>query len=145
MSKMTLSEKIAAALKFGDAGKINNFFIRERRELERSIRANQKNIEAAEYAAEQKIDELKYRLEDAKDAVESAYLNITPENVATNALQASFSETYWAGIKSAEDNVSRLEKDASDVQDHLKEKREGFEKQIQKLQVRIDIIDGKKA
>jgi hypothetical protein len=145
MSKMTLSEKIAAALKLGDAGKINNFFERERRELERSIRANQKNIEAAEYAAEQKTDELRYKLEDAHDSVEAAYLNITPENVATNALQEQFSPVYWAGVKAAEDNVVRLEKEISDVQDQLKEKREGLEKQIQKLQTRISVIDGKKA
>ena len=142
---MTLSEKIAATLKLGDAGKINNFFQRERRELERSIRANQKNIEAAEYAAEQRTDELRYKLEDAHESVESAYYNITPENVATNALQEQFSSVYWAGVKDAEDTVTRLEKEISDVQDQLKEKREGLEKQIQKLQTRISVIDGKKA
>lgn len=145
MSKLTLSEQIAAKLKLGDAGKINSFFQRERRELERSIRANQKNIEAAEYAAEQKTDELRYKLEDAVESVQSAYHNITPENVATNALQEQFSEVYWSGVKSAEDAVARLEKEISDVQDQLKEKRENLENQIQKLQVRISIIDGKKA
>lgn len=144
-SKLTLAERISAFLKSGDDGKINSFFMREKRNLQRDIDAAKKNKTFVEHALEQELDALRDRLEDAIAAVQAAYEDITPDSVKSNAAQDEFSGIYWGKIERAENAVEALNGQVEKANETAKDKHKALDLQIAKLQNRIDVIEGKKA
>lgn len=142
---LTLAQRISALLKAGDEGKINSFFIREKKTLQKDIDKAKKNKLFIASALEEELDTLKDKIEDANQAVESAYEDITAEEVKSNAEQDRFSPEYWGRITAAENVVEALKKKAEAAKDSAKDKTDELDRQIDKLQNRIDIIDGKRA
>lgn len=142
---LTLAQRISALLKAGDEGKINSFFIREKKTLQKDIDKAKKNKLFIASALEEELDTLKDKIEDANQAVESAYEDITAEQVKSNAEQDRFSPEYWGRITSAENVVEALKKKSEAAKDSAKDKTDELDRQIDKLQNRIDIIDGKRA
>ena len=133
---------IAAALNLGDEGKLASFFAREERDLERSIKGRETNILTLKHNRDSRVLEIEDQIEDQGQALEEAYTNITPEDVATNADQRSFSKQYWAEVENASTLLEGMKKSILDLDKNLSIGIEAEEKQISKLQARLDKIRG---
>lgn len=129
-------EKVLALFKAGDKAKLQSFFDRELKKLERSVQARNRNIENLQFKLQVDIEKLDDQLVDAVQGVEDAYQAITPEDVSTNAACDSFSTAYWANVKSAENEVTRLE-------NQIKYNTEAVEKQIEAEQEEIDRLNAR--
>lgn len=129
-------EKVLALFKAGDKAKLQSFFDRELKKLERSVQARNRNIENLQFKLQTDVERLDDQLVDAVQAVEDAYQAITPDDVKTNADCDSFSSTYWANVKSAENEVKRIE-------DQIKYSTESVEKAIEVEQAEIDRLNAR--
>lgn len=138
--KLTIVERIMASLNLGEAGKIQHFFDKQVKNLSREIDGINRNITNLKYNSELRSDELKKKLEDAKSELEASYMNVTKENVETNALQDSFSNVYWNAVERSESKVASLEKDLEKESDSLKDSLKDCEEQIKERQRRIEKI-----
>ena len=107
----TIVERIVALLQLTESGKIQHCFDKQIKVLKREVEALKRNITTITFHHEAAIDTAKEKLEDAKGELEAAYLNVTIDNVDTNAKQDAYSESYWAGVERAESKVQRLEKE----------------------------------
>jgi len=142
-TSQTLVERLMAELKIGEKGKFQNFFNGQLRELERSISANKRTIENLQFKLEGDIKELDLQIEDAKLAVQEAYKNITVEDIETNAKQKEFASKYWAGVVQAETLVRVLNEQKEELAKRVEESIKHYVEQNEKLQARIDVINGK--
>lgn len=76
-------------------------------------------------------------IEDAKDAVEAAYQNITPENVINNAAMTAYSAEFWRNVNYAEQALEQLEKEVEEATKLHDAKVKELESQIGKYKARI--------
>ena len=130
-AKKSIVDRIMAVLNLTESGKIQHFFLKQIKNLEREITASERNITTITFHHEEDLDRSKEQLEDSKAELESAYLNVTVENVDTNAKQDAYAHTYWAGVEAAEEKVQRLEKS-------IESKIDAFKDQIKEIEVQID-------
>ena len=105
----SMFEKVAAFLKLGPDGKLQSFYSRLQRTIEQDIKKlnTSRNIMVSNF--QETTEQYQYDLQDATEAVDSAWMNVTPEQVATNELQASFMQVYLSGIAKAQAKVKSLE------------------------------------
>lgn len=105
----SMFEKVAAFLKLGPDGKLQSFYSRLQRTIEQDIKKlnTSRNIMVSNF--QETTEQYQYDLQDATEAVDSAWMNVTPEQVATNELQASFMQVYLNGIAKAQAKVKSLE------------------------------------
>jgi len=136
----TIVERIVALLQLTESGKIQHFFDKQIKVLKREVEALKRNITTITFHHEAAIDTAKEKLEDAKGELEAAYLNVTIDNVDTNAKQDAYSESYWAGVERAESKVQRLEKEIESSNDSFKDQVKDIEVQIAERERRIDKI-----
>jgi len=108
VSRFKLVTAIMALFKMGDEGKFISFFSRLERDFNRAIDQLKINLNILESQYEQNMTKLTEDLEDAQQAVKDAWLNIKPEQIATNALQESFKNEYLDNISRAEDLVDAI-------------------------------------
>lgn len=134
--------KIMAALKLGEEGKIGSFFSKIESDFNREIKAIRHNISGIELEHEHKLMSLNDKLEDLKKAVDDAWLNITAEKVATNALQDDFKGRYLGNIANAEDAVARCEKEIDSAVKSYTERINDLNDQIAKYEARLAKIQG---
>jgi hypothetical protein len=135
-------EKVLALFKAGDKAKLQSFFDRELKKLERSVQARTRNIENLQFKLQTDIERLDDQLVDARQSVEDAYQAITPEDVKTNADCDSFSVTYWANVKSAENTVTSIEAQIEFSTESVNKAIEVEQAEIDRLNVRITKITG---
>lgn len=140
MEKKSIVERIMIALNLGEEGKIGHFFEKQRKTLNREITGLNKNIEAAEYNSSTRMDELNEKLEDATAELEAAYLNVTINDVDTNAKQDSFSSTYWHRVDSAEAKVKSIKDSIVKVAENLKDTVDEYKREIDIRKERIEKI-----
>ena len=135
-TSQTLTEKVLAFLKLGDDAKIRSFFDKQVKVIQRSI----KNIESEKLTLERQysIDQehLQEQLEDAAEAVNAAYLNITVDNVSSNEKQAEFANVYWSGVEKAENKVKS-------IQSRIKSLEETYTSDIKRLDSEIATYNSK--
>lgn len=148
--KNSLVAKIMTVLGLGDEGKIGKFVAKEIKKANTAIKSLKHNLtaELSQYDIEK--GKLKDRLEDANEAVEDAYANITPENVSTNAAMEEFAEVYWKGVVDAERSVESLTNQLKSLEDAFEkggwagdvqfEGTADLNSQIAKYETRIDRI-----
>lgn len=136
----TFLEKLKAKLKLGDEGKVMSFFEREVKKQERSIKNLTTNRNTLTSTHESDLEDLNDQLADAKEAVEAAYFAITPEQVANNALQDSFSTTFWGNITRAENKVKSIEESIADLKKAHRAKLDDNQEQIDKYKARLKAI-----
>ena len=105
----SMYEKVAAFLKLGDDGKLQSFYSRLQRTIEQDIKKQRTSRNILESNFAETTEQIGYDLADAKEAVDSAWMNVTAEQVATNELQAQFMHTYLEGISRAEARVTAIE------------------------------------
>lgn len=137
---LSLLERIKAKLNLGEEGQIQNFLDKQAKTLNREIKACEKNIENLKYNHEADLEKKQEQLEDAKVELDSAYEDIKAENVATNAKQDEYSNTYWNSIEKAEEKVERIKKSIDDSKEKLADQIKEIEEQIKERQRRIDKI-----
>jgi len=110
-AKFSIVRRIVAFLELGENGKLDSFFLRVEKTLNREIEAYKKNIDIIKFEAKQKADEYDDKIEDAEKAVEEAFMNVTPEQVDSNQKQVDFLDSYLSNLKRAKSAVTSL-KDA---------------------------------
>jgi DNA repair exonuclease SbcCD ATPase subunit len=109
MANLTITERVLAFLNITDAGKINNFYLKQQSQLNKDIKNLNKNLDTLNDQYDERVEELEEKLDDARIRVEEAYQGVTPEDVATNEKAASFADKYWDAIERAEEVVADLE------------------------------------
>lgn len=138
--KLAIVEQIVNFLKLGDEGKLGSFFERVVKKLEKSISLHKKNIENLKFNSKNAVDTLNDQLADAKEELETTYLNVQPDDVANNAKQESFLETYLDRIEAAEMKVSMIQDRITSEKDALADAIKDAEIQIKELETRIKNI-----
>lgn len=133
-------ERIMAFLKLGEAGKLDSFFNRITRTLGREITALEQNIKSIGFENEQVLSELDDQLEDAKEALNDAYLNVTPEDVATNQCQVEFMETYLLRISNAQGKIASIEDKIESIKEEMKIRTEKLQAEIDSRKETINSI-----
>ena len=93
-----------------------------------------------ENAYNDNVEDLTDQLQDAKEAVNDAYMAVTAEDVKTNAAMNSFADIYWYNVTQAEGKVERIEKRMEANTEAHKKNIDDLNKQIAKYQARIDAL-----
>jgi cell division protein ZapA (FtsZ GTPase activity inhibitor) len=101
---------IMAFLKLGEKGKLGSFFQRELKKLNSKVKAAVQTIANIEFNSGVELEKLRDNLEDAQDALDQSFLNVTPADVDSNAAQEAHSRVYWSGVEYAEAEVERITK-----------------------------------
>lgn len=141
-SSKSLAERIKAALKLGEDGKIMSFFDRQLSKLRREIKQYQRNIQTEEFESENVIADLTGQLEDAKESVVSAYENLEIDSINTNSAQENYEITYWGRIQKAESVVKNLVEQIEKEKESLAKRIERINEEIEVRNKRIAIIEG---
>ena len=102
-------ERIKDKLGLTDDGKIEIFFNKQIKNLERSITTLKKNAENSRFNHDQNAESLREKLEDAQDALELSYEDVSVDQISSNANADAFAPVYWARIDRAEANVQEIE------------------------------------
>ena len=142
MKKQGIVASIMAALKLGEEGKIGSFFNKLENEFEREIKSIQHNIKGEELEHDHAVESLKAKIEDAKKAIEDAWMNITAEQVATNAMQESFKGSYLSNVTMKEMELVRLEEQLKKINSSYEESIKDLNEQIEKYEARLNKIRG---
>lgn len=142
VSKFSIVNTIITFFKLGDSGKLDSFFTRLVRDFERAVNQIEINMNILKSQYDQQITEIEEALEDANQSVEDAWKNVTPEQVATNALQESFKNDFIANIERAEAAVDRHQERLEKAKERYKEERQEMADQIKAYKARIAKITG---
>jgi SMC interacting uncharacterized protein involved in chromosome segregation len=142
MKKKGIVASIMAALKLGEEGKIGSFFNKLENEFEREIKSIQHNIKGEELEHDHAVESLKAKIEDAKKAIEDAWMNITAEQVATNAMQESFKSDYLSNVTMKEIELERLEDQLKKINSSYDASIKDLNEQIEKYEARLTKIRG---
>ena len=139
-SKFKLVTAIMALFKMGDEGKFISFFSRLERDFTRAIDQLKINLDILKSQYEQNITKLNEDLEDAQQAVKDAWLNINPDQIATNALQESFKNQYLDNISRAEDLVDAILESIKAAEEANAKEQEEINDQIKAYKDRINTL-----
>lgn len=139
-TKTGIVAKILALLNLGEEGKIENFFEKQRKALQKDIKNLGKNLDTYEDQKAEALEELNEKLEDAKVKVEEAYTSVTVENVSTNERANSFQDYYWDAVTRAENVVARLEAEIKTETEKYDKLIASVKDQTAKKQARLDKI-----
>ena len=142
MKKQGIVASIMSALKLGEEGKIGSFFNKLENEFEREIKSIKHNIKGEELEHDHAVESLKAKIEDAKKAIEDAWMNITAEQVATNAMQESFKSDYLANVTMKEMELVRLEDQLKKINSSYEASIKDLNEQIEKYEARLKKIRG---
>jgi anti-sigma28 factor (negative regulator of flagellin synthesis) len=143
-SKFSLVRKIVTLFKLGEEGKIESFFARQRKTMEREIDKLNKALEIKNFNFKNSKEDLSDAIEDAKQKIEDAYLQVDAEQVANNADADRFADTYWERIERAEAALSRLEKEATREEEEHDEDVKESKAQISERKRRLTRISAEK-
>jgi hypothetical protein len=127
---MTLVSKIAAALKLGDEGKLQSFFTRMIRENNREITNLEQNMEAEKISYNHSKISLEDKLEDARQALEDAYMDVDISRISTNADQDAYKSIYLGKIERAERRIDEIETELEKLAEAYTETNKRRQKQI---------------
>lgn len=139
-TSLGLVNRILSFLKLGEDGKIMSFFDGEVKRLRTTVTGLERKIGNLTYNHEGTLDELNDQIEDTQEALEQAYFNITPEQVATNGMQKSFSYSYWESIESYENALAALKNEAEEAVTSYEKQVAKYRKQQEVINARIDKI-----
>ena len=137
-SKLSIVNKIMAALNLGDNGKLDSFFGRAVKQLKREITQYKSNLSTELVARNIQKEDLEASLEDATGDLEAAYLQIDVKELNNNAAQDAYREQYFDRIESAESKITSLTNDLKDLNTEIKDLTKTYD---EKIQVRLDRIE----
>jgi hypothetical protein len=142
--KVGLVARVVAILGLDDAGKMQKFFDKEKKDANREIKKVDTNKNIDKMNHENELGDLQLKLEDAQDRHNDAKTAITPENVVNNEAMARFSESYWANIKRKKDEVTEIKEAIIELKEDFDVDNKENDKIIKSYKERISIIDEKK-
>ena len=139
-TKLTIVERVVAILGLTDEGKVNAFFMKEEKKAKRAIEVENRNIVGIELNYKTQKEEANDKLEDLKQSLEEAKTAITPEDVVNNETMSTFASKYWENIFSLKGQIKAQE----DLIEALAEEEEKTIKKhketIENFQFKLDII-----
>lgn len=138
--KLNIVAKVLALLNITEEGRIENFFMKQRKSLEKDIKNLNKNLDTTRDQLQDELEELNDKLEDANQRVEEAYTSVKIEDIDTNEKASHFADVYWDRIERAEKEVSRIEKQIEALTKSKNEDIESIEKEIAERQRRLEMI-----
>jgi len=139
---LTVFEKIKATLKLGDDGKLMSFFGRIDKFIKREIKALETSRTLTVSTYEQERDQLVDKLQDAVEALDSQYQNVTVDQIATNSLQESFMGTYLDRIRYAENTVNDIENQIEELDTEHASDLSSINDQIEERQRILNNLNG---
>jgi len=139
-SKFSLVRAISSFLKLGDDGKLDSFFTRVAKTLNKEISAHKKNLDNMKFNHDQKVDELQDSLEDANTALAEAYMKVDVSQIGSNAEQAAFQDAYLENIDNHELAVQRIEKSIEAEKESYNSSKKKVDETIESLNKRINKI-----
>lgn len=122
---------VLAKLNITERGKIENFFMKQRSELNKEIRDLTKNKKTLIDDHQDELEDLDEKLADALVEINEAYSAVTIENISSNEKAKAFSDTYWANIEEAEQRVES-------IKDLITDSKEDFQDEIEEIDAQID-------
>lgn len=137
VKEFAIVKAIMKALKLDEAGKISKFISQEIKAAKENIEGLEINLQVVALKRKQEVAKSDKAIEDAKDAVEAAYQNITPENVINNAAMTAYSSEFWRNVNYAEQALEQLEKEVEEATKLHDAKVKELESQIGKYKARI--------
>ena len=137
VKEFAIVKAIMKALKLDEAGKISKFISQEIKAAKENIEGLEINLQVIALKRKQEVAKSDKAIEDAKDAVEAAYQNITPENVINNAAMTAYSAEFWRNVNYAEQALEQLEKEVEEATKLHDAKVKELESQIGKYKARI--------
>lgn len=142
-SKFGIVNRIAAILKLGDFGKIENFITKVEATLNKEISTLERNLSNEKFNSDNRIKDLEEKLEDRKADLADSYLAIDPKNVSNNEAAKSFIDTYLGNITEHQTVVSTIEDAIADEKTAFKDAKKVTEEKIAKRKEIIASVTGK--
>jgi vacuolar-type H+-ATPase catalytic subunit A/Vma1 len=143
-SKYSLVRAIVTLFKLGEEGKIENFFARERKALERQVSKLEKALDVTEFNHKNALEDLADKIVDATAAIENAYTQVDAERVSSNSDCDSFASSYWRNIELAEANLKTLEEEQESVVEKYNATVKASKLQIAERKRRLSKISAEK-
>jgi len=140
---MTLVDKIVAKLKLGEAGKLQSFMDRLVRDCNREISGLTQNLSTEKISYEHSLEKLNDDLQDAKEALVDAYMNVDISRIGTNADQDSYKQTYIYNIEDAERTIDRIESKITNLKEEYSKSKKEITEQINAYKARIATFEGR--
>lgn len=140
VSQFSIVNKIVAFFQLGDAGKLTGFFARIHKQLGREIDGLKKSISNAKHNAGIDRDILNDKLEDAKEALEEAFLQVDVDDVNTNEKQGAYVEKYLTNINRAQAVVTSIEAEIEALEEALEEQIAEYQAEIESRKVILDSL-----
>lgn len=139
VSKFAIVNFIMKQLGIGDMGILDKFCTREVKTLNRNIKILKGNKSALTLQFEVDSEELKGKIEDAKEELVKSYI-INPDQIRDNKHMESFRTSYWNNISYKKDKIKVLNQDLIDLTDDYEENIKGVQSDIQDLEESIKAI-----
>jgi hypothetical protein len=140
VTEFAIVKRIMNILKLDEAGKISKFFESIVKDAKRAIAQLESNKKSLALQYEIDVDQHNEKIEDAVGVVESAYDNVTLENVKTNADIEKFKYSYLDNVAAAEYSLVTAQKKLEKYKENYTKQIEQIDEQIAKYQARIDKI-----
>jgi len=131
---------ILAKLNITERGKIENFFMKQRSELNKEIRDLTKNKKTLIDDHQDAVEDLNEKLADAQVEVEEAYTAVTVEDISSNEKAKAFANNYWDNIEVAEQRVEGIKDQILDAEEDFNNEIEEIDTQIDERQRRLNKI-----
>ena len=139
-SKFGIVRTIMAVLALGESGQLDNFFMKQIKSFKKEIAKLDHNLETLRMTFNNRRDDLKEEIEDAKETLQLAYAEINPEEISSNEKQKEFAARYWRNIENKEKEVDILEERLENVSDNYKYESKKVKSQIKVINTRISKI-----
>lgn len=141
-SKFNIVREIARLLKLGDQGKLDSFLTRVIKTINKEIAILKKNLDTNEFNHKQQLEEFDDRLQDAKEALDNAYLSINVDKIATNEAQTAYVDVYLENIDDKAEAVAKIEHLIETAKEMFAEEQKSLQDQIDSLEARVKKLSG---
>lgn len=140
-SKFSIIRTLSRLLKLNDEGKGDNFITRLVKSLKRDVATLDKTMQMVDFKHKNAIEDLDSQIEDATEAVESAYIKIDMDSIQTNADCDSYMSTYLRNLEVAEEFLADLIKRKEEAKEAYSEKKKANKEAAAKLNTRISRLE----
>ncbi len=137
---MSIVERVLAFLNITEEGKVNNFFMKLRKNLERDIKNLKKNLDTVTDNYNEKLDQLEENKQDAEVRVEEAYIGVTAEDISTNENASDFMDTYWERIERQETILARINANIESTKEEMETETKSIKEQIAERERKLSKI-----
>jgi hypothetical protein len=141
--EFSISRFVCSFLKLGNGGKVDSFLNRVIKTLKKEIVLLKKNLDTLKFNYEQSLEELNDKLDDAKENLEAAFVEINVDRIATNESQKDYEEVYLSNIDNKASVVASIEKTIEKAKDSFTADSLEIEEDIKSRENRISIISEK--